>query len=93
MFKSKLEAIKEKIKAKIKPESTPEEVNELTNLINELDELEVPYNEKVEESAKFKDTIVRMVLEQGNSDKPADDSMGAKPKSIEECVAEELNKK
>lgn len=92
MFNEKLEALKKRIQAKIKADSTPEEIEEVNSMIADLDSLGSSHNELVTENAKFKDTIVRMVTTQGNSDKPADDSTGSKPKSIEECVAEELEK-
>lgn len=89
---AKVEALKGMFQARITPESSPEEI-ESTNKANlELDEIVTAYNDVVKENAKFKDTIVRMVTSQGSSDKPVDDSQGSKPKSIEECIAEELNK-
>ena len=92
MFNEQLEALKKRIQAKIKAESTPEEIEEVNSIVAELDSLGSYHNEVVTENAKFKDTIVRMVTNQGNSDKPVDDSTGSKPKSIEECVAEQLEK-
>lgn len=92
MFNEKLEALKKRIQGKIKPDSTPEEIEEVNSIVEELDSLGSSHKEVVTENAKFKDTIVRMVTTQGNSDKPADDSTGSKPKSIEECVAEQIEK-
>lgn len=92
MFNEKLEALKKRIQAKIKADSTPEEIEEVNSMIADLDSLGSSHNDLATENAKFKDTIVRMVTTQGNSDKPGDDSTGSKPKSIEECVAEELEK-
>lgn len=92
MFNEQLEALKKRIQAKIKAESTSEEIEEVNSIVAELDSLGSSHNEVVTENAKFKDTIVRMVTNQGNSDKPGDDSTGSKPKSIEECVAEQLEK-
>ena len=91
-FKERLDALKGNLQAKIKAESTPEEIQEVNDLIAECDSLESSYNEVVTENAKFKDTIVRMVSTQGDGNKPGDDTTGSKPKSIEECVAEELEK-
>ena len=91
-FKEMMDTLKGKIQTKIKAESTPEEIQEVNDLIAELDSLESSHNEVVTENAKFKDTIVRMVTTQGDGNKPGDDSTGSKPKSIEECVAEELDK-
>lgn len=88
----RLASLKAKLKAKIKPESSTEEINEINDLIKELDEVENSHNEVVTENAKFKDVIVRMALNTGDGKKPEDESGGSKPKTIEECVAEELEK-
>ena len=92
-FKEQFDALKGKLSAKITENSTPEEIKEWNDTIAELDSLEASHNEVVTENAKFKDTIVRMVTTQGDGKQPADDSSGSKPKTIEECVADELNKK
>ena len=88
----RLASLKAKLKAKIKPESSTEEINEINDLIKELDEVENSHNEVVTENAKFKDVIVRMALNTGDGKTPEDESGGSKPKTIEECVAEELEK-
>ena len=88
----RLASLKAKLKAKIKPESSTEEINEINDLMKELDEVENSHNEVVAENAKFKDVIVRMALNTGDGKKPEDESGGSKPKTIEECVAEELEK-
>lgn len=91
-FQEQITALKEKVKAKIKPESSEDEIQEINGLLAEMDSLETTHNELVTENAKFKDTIVRMVTNQGDGNKPRDDTDGSKPKTIEECVAEELEK-
>lgn len=91
-FKEIVESLKGKIQGEIKPESSPEEIEKLNGLISELDSLETSHNEVVTENAKFKDTIVRMVTSQGDSNPPLDGALESKPKTIEECVAEELAK-
>ena len=91
-FQEQITALKEKVKAKIKPESSEDEIKEINGLLAEMDSLEITHNELVTENAKFKDTIVRMVTNQGDGNKPRDDTDGSKPKTIEECVAEELEK-
>ena len=91
-FQEQITALKEKVKAKIKPESSEDEIQEINGLLAEMDSLETIHNELVTENAKFKDTIVRMVTNQGDGNKPRDDTDGSKPKTIEECVAEELEK-
>ena len=91
-WKEQVEALKGKFQSRITTESTPEEVNEVNDLVAEIDSLDSAYNELVQEHAKTKEALVRMVVNQGSSDKPGDESSGSKPKTIEECVAEELAK-
>lgn len=91
-FKERLEALRAEVKSQIKPESSEEELTRLNGISAKLDELETDYNSVVTENAKFKDTIVKMVTTEGNSDKPKDETGDDKPKTIEEIVAEELNK-
>lgn len=92
-FKERLDAIRAEVKSKITPESSKEEIEKVNATTAELDELEKEHNAVVAENAKFKDTIVNMVLQEGDGKQPPDDASGeAKPKSIEEIVAEEMNK-
>lgn len=92
-FKERVEALKGEFNAKITQDTAPEEIEKVNQSNASLDSLVDDYNLIVEENAKLKDTIVRMVTTQGNGNKPQDDVDGSKPKSIEECIAEELNKK
>ena len=91
-LQERIASLKAKFQAKIKPESSPEELDEINGLMTELDKVEKDHNAVVAENAKFKDTIVRMALNTGNSKQPEDESGGSNPKTIEECVAEELEK-
>lgn len=91
-WKEQVEALKGKFQSRITTESTPEEVNEVNDLVAGIDSLDSAYNELLEEHAKTKEALVRMVVNQGNGDKPRDDTDGSKPKTIEECVAEEVEK-
>ena len=91
-FKEMLEALKGKVSAKITAESTQEEIDEINGLVADIDSLGASHEELVSEHAKTKDALVRMVTNQGSSDKPKDDTDGSNPKTIEECVAEELTK-
>ena len=91
-WKEQVDALKAKFQAKITSESTPEEVEEVNTLVAEIDALDNSYNELEQEHAKTKSALVRMVVNQGSSDKPGDDTSGSNPKTIEECVAEELAK-
>ena len=87
-LKERLDSLREKAKNRIKPESTQEEIDEYNGTISELDEIEKEHNEVVAVSAKYKDTIVKMVLNQGDGKTPEDDSEGSKPKSMDEFLAD-----
>lgn len=91
-FTEQINALKERFKSKLTDQSTPEEIQEVNDVVKELEDIETAHNVVATEHAKFKDTIVRMVTTQGDSNKPRDDTDGSKPKTIEECVAEELAK-
>ena len=61
----------------------------LKNNHAEVDALNNDYSNLEQEHAKTKDALVRMVVTQGNSDKPKEDeSGGSNPKTIEEIIAE-----
>ena len=87
-FKERIDALKTKFQSRIKEDSSQEEIDEVNSLVGELGEIENEHNQLSQEHAKTKEAIVRMVLNQGSSDKPGDDTDGSKPKTIEECVAE-----
>ena len=91
-LQEQIASLKEKFGKKITAESSPEELAEQQDFNAELDEIEKSHKELAEENAKLKGTIVRMALNTGNSEKPKDESGGSKPKTIDECVAEELEK-
>ena len=91
-FKERLDALRNQVKASLTPESSKEDIEKVNATTAELDELEKEHDVVVNENAKFKDTIVKMVLQEGDSKQPQDASGEATPKSIEEIVAEELNK-
>ena len=86
-FKERLESLKAKVNAKIGQESEASEIQEAQAFSAELDELAGDYDKVVQDNAKFKDTIVRMVSSQGNGETPPDDSTGSKPMTIEEAFA------
>lgn len=88
-LKEELDALREKIKAKIKPENSPEELEEYQGMLKSLDSIEAEHNKVVETSAKYKDTIVKMVLDQGDDKTPGNPSDDdSKPKSMDELLAE-----
>ena len=87
-FNEKVEALKNQAIEKITPESTQEDVQRVESIKSQLDELVKDYNALSEENNKFKDTIVHMVLRNGDDKPPVEDPSGHKPMSIEECLAE-----
>lgn len=91
-WKEQVDALKAKFQSKITTESSQEEIDEVNSLVKEVDALDTAYNELEQEHAKTKSALVRLVVNQGSSDKPKDDVDGSKPKTIEECVAEQLTK-
>ena len=91
-LQEQISALKERFSNKITAESSPEELAEQQEISAELDDIEKSHNAVLDENAKLKATIVRMALNTGSSEKPKDESGGSKPKTIEECVAEELEK-
>lgn len=91
-FKDDLQALRGKIQARITKDTPAEEIESLNGIIKDIDSLGASHEQLEIEHAKTKDTLVRMVTSQGNSDKPKDEVFGSKPKTIEECVAEELEK-
>ena len=91
-FEETLKALKGKVSAKITAESSQEEIDEINGLVADIDSLGESHELLVSEHAKTIDALVRMVTNQGDGNKPADDTDGSNPKTIEECVAEELAK-
>ena len=88
-FLEKVNALKEKLNAKLTAESSPEQIEEINILVAEVDALNNDYSNLEQEHAKTKDALVRMVVTQGNGDKPKEDeSGGSNPKTIEEIIAE-----
>ena len=88
-FLEKVNALKEKLNAKLTAESSPEQIEEINGLVAEVDALNNDYSNLEQEHAKTKDALVRMVVTQGNGDKPKEDeSGGSNPKTIEEIIAE-----
>lgn len=86
-FKEKAESLKQQFKSRITPESTPEQIKEADAMVSDLEELSSLHDALVAENAKFKDTIVRMVTNQGDATPPSDPSAESKPMSIEEAIA------
>lgn len=85
-FQERLNALREKFKAKVNADLPAEELAEINATLGDLDEIEKEYNNLSEVSAKYKDTIVNLTLNQGNDRTPPDDSQGSKPKSMEEFI-------
>lgn len=93
-FKEKVSQLKEVAKSKmVKEDSSAEEIQAYTDYENSLNELENEYNSAVEEKAKLKDTIVRLVSSQGDGKKPKEESGESKPRTLEEIIAEKQAEK
>lgn len=87
-WKENIDALKAKISAKITADSSQEEIDATNSVLADIDALDQTHNTLEEEHKKTKEAVVRMVINQGNGEKPKDDTDGSKPKSIEECLAE-----
>lgn len=87
-IKEKLDSLRARAKAQIKPESTQEEIDAYNEIIKDIDEIEKEHNDVLSVNAKYKDTIVNMVLKEGNSETPHDEEEGKSPQSMEEFLAE-----
>ena len=93
-FSEKINALKEKLNAKLTAESSPEQIEEINSLVAEVNALNEDYSNLEQEHAKTKDALVRMVVTQGNSDKPKEDeSGGSNPRTIDEIIADKLKEK
>ena len=93
-FKEKLSQLREQAKSKmVKEDSSAEEIQAYTDYENSLNGLEEDYNKEVEEKAKLKDTIVRLVSSQGDGKAPKEESGESKPRTFEEIIAERQAKK
>lgn len=87
-LKEQVNALKEKFNSKLSESSTPEEIQEVNDIVKELEQIDSAHDTLLEEHAKTRSALLRLVVEEGSSDKPRDDVDGSKPKTIEECVAE-----
>ena len=85
-FKERIKALRDKFKAKVNADLPDEELQDIQASISDLDEIEKDYDNLSAVSAKYKDTIVNLTLNQGNDRTPPDDSKGSKPKSMEEFI-------
>ena len=91
-FKEKVSQLKELAKGKmVKEDSSAEEIQAYTDYENSLNALEEDYNKEVEEKAKLKDTIVRLVSNQGDGKAPKEESGESKPRSFEQIIADKQN--
>lgn len=91
-FKEIISSLKEGFNSRITEDSTPEEIAAVKASMEDIDSLEAQHNELESKNAKLKDQIVSMVLTEGSSNQPNDSPDGSNPKTIEECVADELAK-
>lgn len=87
-FKEKLQAQKDYLKALIKDDTSADDIERINGLISSIDEVDKEHDDLLTEHAKTKDSLVRLVVNQGSSEKPKDDSGGSNPKSVDEILAE-----
>lgn len=85
--REKINSLINELKTQINAESTPEQIQVVETYSQQLEEISSAYDVLVEENAKIKDTLVRMVMNQGNSETPIDEVEEARPMTIEEVVA------
>lgn len=79
----------EKILAlKTDPNADATKVAEYAKYDNDLSELDKEYDKLLETNAKYKDTILSMVTDQGSKDVPVPPTEENKPKSLQELFAE-----
>lgn len=87
-FKEKLDSLRARAKAQIKPESSEDEIKAYNEILSEIDEIEKEHNEVLSVNSKYKDTIVNMVLTQGDGKPPVSAEEESKPKGIDGLLAE-----
>lgn len=87
-FKEKLDSLRARAKTHITPESSEEEIKAYNDILKDIDDIEKEHNDIVEVNSKYKDTIVNMVLNQGDGKTPVDEIEGAKPKGLDGLLAE-----
>ena len=92
-FKETTENLRAKMKAKISAEMSEDEMSEVNTFLSDLDELDNLHEKLVEENAKFKTTIVNMVVSQGNNEKPIAEDGEKTPKTMDQIIAEKLANK
>lgn len=92
-FKEKLESIRAEFKGKINADSTPEELERINGMLASIDEIEADYTKVSEDNAKYQATIVKLVSTSGDGQPPKDEENGKQPRSLEQIMAEEMNKK
>ena len=91
-YRTIIDSIKAKIQARITGESSQEEIDEISGLCDELDSLTPIYDGLVHEQGELKDTVIRLVKREGNSNTPPDSSEGSEPATIEEFFTAYSNK-
>ena len=88
-----IDRLKNSISSQINSDTSPEQIEALKGLNTDIEAIEQSYQQLEAENAKFRDTIVRMVMTQGNAEPPKDENQEKQPRSIEEIMADKLNKK
>ena len=91
-FKEKTESLRKFLKGLMKEDMSPEELEEFNKHIAGINELDQDYDKSETDRVKYRDKIVNMVMTEGSDRTPADEHDGSKPMSIDEAVAQVMEK-
>ena len=91
-FKEKTESLRKFLKGLMKEDMSPEQLEEFNQHIAGINELDQDYDKSETDRVKYRDKIVNMVMTEGSDRTPADEHDGSKPMSIDEAVAQVMEK-
>lgn len=94
-FKKTLGETKSQLKGMLTKDSSQEQINAITELDKKLDSLMEAYDLKTQENESLKDNLIEAVKNTGfkvNGSQQDDSGIDQNQKSIDEILADELNK-
>lgn len=94
-FKKLLGETKSQLKGMLTKESTQEQINAITEMDKKLDSLAEAYDQKTQENESLKDNLIEAVKNTGfkvNGSHEDDSGIDQNQKSMDEILADELNK-
>lgn len=94
-FRKILSETKTQLKGMITKDSTQEQINVITDLDKKLDSLNEAYDLKTQENESLKDSLIESVKNTGfkvNGSQKDDSGVDQNQKSMDEILADELNK-